>query len=196
MQDIILEPYGAEVLKLSVSETTTLTGLTAIGALLAFAIAARYLNRAIDPHRLAAFGVLFGIVAFTCVIFSEPLLSPNLFRLGAFLIGFGGGLFSVSTLATAMGFESLGMNGLVLGAWGAVQASAAGVAIALGGIIRDAVSSLAVSGALGSVLESSATGYSFVYHIEVYLLFATLIAIGPLVVAKKKSQLDSEVVLV
>jgi len=196
MQDIILEPYGAEVLKLSVSETTTLTGLTAIGALLAFAIAARYLNRAIDPHRLAAFGVLFGIVAFTCVIFSEPLLSPNLFRLGAFLIGFGGGLFSVSTLATAMGFESLGMNGLVLGAWGAVQASAAGVAIALGGIIRDAVSSLAVSGALGSVLESSATGYSFVYHIEVYLLFATLIAIGPLVVVKKKSQLDSEVVLV
>jgi MFS transporter, BCD family, chlorophyll transporter len=30
-------------------------------------------------------------------------------------------------------------------------------------------------------LVNPATGYSFVYHIEIYMLFATLIAIGPLV---------------
>ena len=88
----------------------------------------------------------------------------------------------MSTLATAMSFDSLGMNGLVIGAWGAVSASAAGLAIGLGGVIRDLISSLAVSGTLGSVLVSPGTGYSFVYHIEFYLLFATLIAIGPLVV--------------
>jgi BCD family chlorophyll transporter-like MFS transporter len=110
-------------------------------------------------------GALCGIFAFTCVIFSEPLLAPNLFRIGAFLIGFGGGLFAVSTLATAMSFDSLEMNGLVIGAWGAVSASAAGLAIGLGGVIRDLVSSLAVSGALGSVLVSPGTGYSFVFVI-------------------------------
>jgi BCD family chlorophyll transporter-like MFS transporter len=32
-----------------------------------------------------------------------------------------------------------------------------------------------------------ATGYSFVYHIEMYLLFATLIAIGPLVRAPRRA---------
>jgi BCD family chlorophyll transporter-like MFS transporter len=194
MQDIILEPYGAEVLHLSVSATTLLTGLTSIGALLAFMLAAKVLNRQIDSHRLAAIGALCGIFAFTCVIFSEPLLAPNLFRVGAFLIGFGGGLFAVSTLATAMSFDSLGMNGLVIGAWGAVSASAAGLAIGLGGVIRDVVSSLAVSGSLGSVLVSPGTGYSFVYHIELFLLFATLVAIGPLVMMKhpKPTQSDSK----
>ena len=30
-------------------------------------------------------------------------------------------------------------------------------------------------------LTSPATGYSFVYHIEMYLMFATLVALGPLV---------------
>jgi len=192
MQDIILEPYGAEVLGLSVSATTLLTSLTALGALLAFMLAAKVLNRSIDSHRLAAAGALCGIFAFTCVIFSEPLLSPTLFRIGAFLIGFGGGLFAVSTLATAMSFDSLGMNGLVIGAWGAVSASAAGLAIGLGGVIRDLVSSLAVSGNLGSVLVSPGTGYSFVYHIELFLLFATLVAVGPLVVMKRSMPMHSD----
>jgi len=169
-----------------------LTSLTALGALLAFMLAAKVLNRSIDSHRLAAAGALCGIFAFTCVIFSEPLLSPTLFRIGAFLIGFGGGLFAVSTLATAMSFDSLGMNGLVIGAWGAVSASAAGLAIGLGGVIRDLVSSLAVSGNLGSVLVSPGTGYSFVYHIELFLLFATLVAVGPLVVMKRSMPMHSD----
>ena len=181
MQDIILEPYGGEILHLSVSETTTLTAMIAAGALAAFALSARWLSRGADAHRIAAFGALAGIVAFSCVIFAEPLSSPTLFRVGAALIGFGGGLFSVGTLTAAMSLEAGGLIGLALGAWGAVQATCAGLAIGLGGAIRDAVSAAAVHGALGSALTNPATGYSFVYHIEMYLLFATLVALGPLV---------------
>lgn len=62
-----------------------------------------------------------------------------------------------------------------------MQATVGGLAIALGGAVRDTVSSLATHGALGDVLASPATGYSFVYHLELYLMFATLVAIGPLV---------------
>ena len=104
-----------------------------------------------------------------------------LFRLGTTLIGFGGGLFSVGTLTAAMGLETGGLHGLALGAWGAGQATCAGVAVLLGGAIRDAVSSLATHGLLGEALDFPGTGYSVVYHIELYLLFATLVAIGPLV---------------
>jgi BCD family chlorophyll transporter-like MFS transporter len=74
-----------------------------------------------------------------------------------------------------------GRCGLVLGAWGAVQATAAGIAIALGAGLRECVSSLASDGFLGPGLNMPATGYSFVYHVEIALLFATLVAIGPLV---------------
>jgi BCD family chlorophyll transporter-like MFS transporter len=59
-------------------------------------------------------------------------------------------------------------------------------------VMRDLVSSLAVSGNLGSVLVSPGTGYSFVYHIELFLLFATLVAVGPLVVMKRSMPMHSD----
>ncbi|MFN9448291.1 MAG: BCD family MFS transporter [Rubrivivax sp.] len=181
-QDVILEPYGGEILKLGVSATTQLTGLMAAGALVAFALAARLLSRGADPHRISAAGLVLGSFAFSAVIFAEPMGSPNLFRLGTVLIGLGGGLFSVGTLSAAMELDNgQGMNGLVLGAWGAVQATCAGLAVALGGVLRDTVSSAANAGLLGEALQSPVTGYGVVYHLEWALMFVTLIALGPLV---------------
>jgi BCD family chlorophyll transporter-like MFS transporter len=181
MQDIILEPYGGEILGLSVAATTILTALLAGGALAAFSLAARWLSQGADAHRLSAYGVLAGIVAFVAVILSAPLESPWLFRLGTVIIGFGGGLFAVSTLTAAMGLDRPGQIGLALGAWGAVQATAAGVSIALGGAIRDGVSSLASQGLLGPTLTDPVIGYSVVYQIEIALLFIALVIVGPLV---------------
>ena len=180
MQDIILEPYGAEVLGLSVGQTTLLTGLMACGAMAACALAARLLARRADPQRVAALGLVAGLVAFSCVVFAEPVQSPALFRAGVVLIGFGGGLFSVGTLSAAMAQESGGLHGMVLGAWGGVVATATGLSVALGGVLRDAGTHLAMSGALGEVLATPAAGYGFVYHLELALLFATLVVIGPL----------------
>jgi MFS transporter, BCD family, chlorophyll transporter len=181
MQDIILEPYGGEILGMSVAETTALTALTAGGAIAAFVVAWRRMSAGADVHRVSAAGALVGIVAFAAVIFAAPLESPLLFRAGAAGIGFGGGLFGAGTLAAAMGLDSGGLHGLALGAWGAVQACCAGAALALGGGLRDAVSDLAVRGMAGEALASASTGYSFVYHLEILLLFTTLVALGPLV---------------
>jgi len=138
-------------------------------------------GRDADPYRLAAFGAVAGLAAFTAVIFASPLESATLFGIGTSLIGFGAGLFAVGTLTATMRLADDGRSGLALGAWGAAQASAAGVAIALGGIIRDAVSGLAAQGLLGPALTGPATGYGAVYQIEIVLLFCTLVAIGPLV---------------
>lgn len=181
MQEILLEPYGGEVLHLSVGETTALTGMLAGGTLLGFIVAARLLTSDFDAFRLAALGAVTGLAAFPAVILSAHLESVAIFRAGTVLIGVGSGLFAVGTLTAVMNMSTGARNGLALGAWGAVQATAAGLAIALGGIVRDGVSALAVSGQLGEALASPATGYTTVYHIEIVLLFATLIAIGPLV---------------
>ena len=181
MQDILLEPYGGEILGLPVSATTMLTAMSAAGTLVALAIAARLLGRGADPCRLAAMGALVGVFAFAAVIFAAPLHSLLLFRCGVTLIGFGTGLFSVGTLTSAMGLATGEYGGLALGAWGAVQACGGGIAIALGGALRDAVSALASAGSLGPAMNDPGVGYSFVYHLEIVLLFTTLVAIGPLV---------------
>ncbi|MEL6169379.1 MAG: PucC family protein [Pseudomonadota bacterium] len=183
MQDVLLEPYGGEILGLSVSATTLLTSLWAGGALAGFALAARWLARGLSPYRMASRGILWGITAFSLVIFSAPMQAPSLFFAGATLIGFGGGLFAVAGLTAAMILPTgtRAGRGLALGAWGAAQATAAGLAIFTGGAIRDGVGSLAANGLLGDTLSVPATGYSVVYHLEIGLLFATLIALGPLV---------------
>lgn len=183
MQDVLLEPYGGEILGLSVSSTTLLTAVWAAGALAGFALAGRALSQGRNAFRLAATGILFGIAAFSTVIFAAPMQSAAIFFAGTLLIGFGGGLFAVSTLIAAMTLPAKGAagHGLALGAWGAAQATAAGLSIAFGGALRDAVNAIATTGAWGEALNTAATGYSFVYHIEVGLLFVTLVVLGPLV---------------
>ncbi|MGX9355950.1 PucC family protein [Roseobacteraceae bacterium S113] len=183
MQDVLLEPYGGEILGLSVSTTTLLTAMWSGGALLGFALAARQLSGGFNPYRIAGLGLCAGLIAFSIVIFAAPFQSPGMFFAGAGLIGFGGGLFAVATLTAAMVIPAEGIagRGLALGAWGAAQATAAGLSIAIGGTLRDVVNQAGAAGHLGEALTDPSVGYSVVYHTEIALIFFTLVALGPLV---------------
>jgi BCD family chlorophyll transporter-like MFS transporter len=181
MQDVLLEPYGGQVLGLSVAATTALTAVYALGALVGFALAARWLGAGADPYRLAGRGVIFGIAAFAGVVLAGPMGSAALFFASAALIGLGSGLFFVATLTAAMSLPDTSAarlgGGLVLGAWGAAQATAAGLSIAFGGALRDGAAHMVQ----GGVFDTPAFGYAFVYHTEIGILFLTLIVLGPLV---------------
>ncbi len=180
MQDIILEPYGGEVLHLNVSFTSSLTALSGAGALVAFALAAKLMGKGLDACRVSAFGLLMGLPGFACVLLASPLDSSWLFRAGTSFIGFGGGMFSVGMLIIAMEMPEKGMTGMVLGAWGAVQATASGLSMAVGGILKDGFASFASSGYLGDALMDKSSGYGLVFALEMLLLFAALIAMSPL----------------
>ena len=182
MQDVLLEPYGGQILGLSVSETTNLTGVWALGALLGLALAANNSKKTVSSVSNAMTALLIGIVGFSAIIFSSPMQFPFLYFLGTLFIGFGTGLFSVSLLIIAMALSSktnLG-SGFILGSWGAAQAIGAGLGIAVGGILRDLVNKLALSGYLGSTFENNSIGYIFVYHLEILFIFITLIVLGML----------------
>lgn len=182
MQDVLLEPYGGQILGLSVSETTNLTGVWALGALLGLALAANNSKKTVSSVSNAMTALLIGIVGFSAIIFSSPMQFPFLYFLGTLFIGFGTGLFSVSLLIIAMALSSktnLG-SGFILGSWGAAQAIGAGLGIAVGGILRDVVNKIALSGYLGATFENNSIGYIFVYHLEILFIFITLIALGML----------------
>ncbi|HZH47798.1 MAG TPA: BCD family MFS transporter, partial [Roseococcus sp.] len=114
MQDVLLEPYGGQVLGLSVGATTLLTSLFAGGGLLGFAVAARALARGADAHRLAASGLLAGVVAVSAVLFSAPLESVVLFASGTILIGFGALLADFSQLRLIQVIQGAGVLVLAL----------------------------------------------------------------------------------
>jgi MFS transporter, BCD family, chlorophyll transporter len=176
MQDVLLEPYGGEILQLSVSSTTLLTATLALGGLFGFGLASHILAKGYDPFRMSHAGALVGAVAFLAIIASAPLVLPVLFACGVFLLGFAGGAFSHGTLTAAMHAAPKSQAGLALGAWGAAQATAGGLGIGLGGVIRD----LVVASPWGNRF-GAATGYTVVYAIEIALLAVTLIAMLPLV---------------
>jgi MFS transporter, BCD family, chlorophyll transporter len=180
MEDVLLEPYGGQILHLTVGTTTRLTATLAIGGLLGFALASRVLSRGADPSRMACTGALVGIPAFVLVIAAAPTQSWQLFALGTLLIGFGAGLFGHGTLTATMNHAPEHQRGLALGAWGAVQASAAGLAVGIGGVIRDLVAAAAAGHPLTPMLGAAATGYTAVYAIEVALLLVTIVAMSRL----------------
>jgi len=181
MQDILLEPYGGQILHLSVSRTTALTAALAGGGLVGLAFAGWRLKKSGDPFRIAAAGLLMGLVAFVCVIASAPFSAPALFGCGVATVGVANGLFVAGTLSDAMARAKAGMSGLALGAWGSVQAVAAGSAIAIGGILRDTV---------GAFTGQAASGYDAVYLLEILLLFVALAALGPLAGANRAASFN------
>jgi MFS transporter, BCD family, chlorophyll transporter len=139
------------------------------------------LGRGADPFRMSSAGALVGIPAFMAVILSAPLNAPLLFGVGTWMIGFGGGLFAHGTLTATMNAAPKEQVGLALGAWGAVQATSAGVAVAFGGVLRDTIAGMAERHMLSPTMSHPAAAYSLVYGIEVLLLLATLAAMAPLI---------------
>jgi MFS transporter, BCD family, chlorophyll transporter len=180
MQDVLLEPYGGQALAMTVGATTALTAFWALGMVTGFALAARALTNGRDPHALAGHGGVAGIAAFLAIIFSAPAQSVALLTLGGLMLGLGSGLFAVGTMTAAMASVRDDRSGLSLGAWGAVQASCAGVAIGIGGVMRDVI----------AASEGAIAGYSAVFLTEIILLLAMLIAIGPLVGRKARAFID------
>ncbi len=181
MGDVLLEPYGGQVLGMSVGATTSLTATLALGGLMGFSLASNVLSRGYDPFRMAIAGLWIGVPAFAAVIVSTPLDSVMVFTLGVLMIGFGGGIFGHGTLTATMNRAPRHQIGLALGAWGAVQATAAGIAVAIGGISRDAVSSMVTHGVFGPGWTGPALGYAFVYSVEIVLLMVTISIMAALV---------------
>ncbi len=181
MADILLEPFGGQVLNLSVATTTKLTALLAAGGLLGFGFASHVLGRGANPYRMAQSGALVGLPAFVFVIMAAPMNSPSLFLLGNFLIGFGGALFGHGTLTATMNRAPKHQAGLALGAWGAVQATAVGAGIALSGTIRDLVNAAMETTEGTSWFVGAAGGYVTVYLLEITLLLVAIAATVPLI---------------
>ena len=174
MADVLLEPYGGQVLQMSVAQTTRLTVLLALGSLVGFGLASRWLGRGGKPLQVAAVGAAIGVPAFVLILASAVLASVPMLIIATLAAGFGAGLFGHGTLTETMRTAPRDQIGLSLGAWGAVQTTAAGVAIAIGGMIRDAVLITPGSSAAG------AEAYVPVFALEAALLALTLVVAWPL----------------
>jgi BCD family chlorophyll transporter-like MFS transporter len=174
MADVLLEPYGGQALGLSVAETTRLTALLAGGTLVGFGIASRVLGGSGSAVQLGRLGALIGIPGFLAIILASQMGGLPLFLAGTFATGLGAGLFGHATLTATIRMAPGNRTGLALGTWGAVQATCAGIGVALAGIVRDIIVQMPGLGGL-----SAHAPYNYVFGIEiVFLLLAAFVAVS------------------
>lgn len=175
MTDVLLEPYGGQTLGFSVAQTTLLTAILATGTLVGFGFASRALTAGRSPIRLATIGAAIGIPGFLAIILSSVALGPMLFVAGTLAAGLGAGLFGHATLTATIRSAPEGRIGLSLGAWGAVQATCAGIGVLMAGIVRDVL--VGVSATTGL---SPQTPYNVVFGIEIAFLVITVFVALPM----------------
>ncbi|MBC6407636.1 MAG: PucC family protein [Rhodobacteraceae bacterium] len=173
--DVLLEPYGGQALGFSVAETTKLTALLAGGTLIGFAIASRALGTGGSAEWLGLVGALIGIPGFAGIILSASLGGAPLFLVATLATGLGAGLFGHATLTASIRAAPRDHVGLALGTWGAVQATAAGVGVALAGITRDVILSVEAPD------MAAHTPYNAVFLSEIVFLALACAIIIPLV---------------
>ncbi|MCJ7676658.1 MAG: BCD family MFS transporter [Anaerolineales bacterium] len=155
LQQVVLEPYGGDVLGMSIRQTTLFNAYQMIGVLSGMAIGGAWLSRRLGDRTTAAIGLLLASASFALLAFSSLTVSAWATTPAIVVMGLGMGLFNVGGLAMMMGMSTPIHTGLYMGAWTLSQALANGVASIGGGWLHDAA--LALSGA-----ESFAYGSVFV----------------------------------
>ena len=170
VQDLVLEPFAAEVFGMGVDETTRFAawwgGMSILGSLLFLALSRRI--PALTNSRMSAGGVLLLIATFALLGLASLSGQRSLIRPGLLLLGLGLGLWNIGTLGLMMDLSPVGRAGAFLGFWTLVVTLARGAGVSGGGILRD----LAL--ALGA---ASPSAYAAVFLVEVCGLALALFAL-------------------
>lgn len=139
LQDVILEPFGGEVLGLSVSQTTLFNAYNMVGVIAGLVIGGAVAIPRIGKKRVAAAGNLIGLVSFALLAATALGRNPGPVPVSILLMGLGTGAFTVGGVSLMMDLTLTGQAGLFVGAWTLAQALARFGSSVLSGTIHDLV---------------------------------------------------------
>jgi BCD family chlorophyll transporter-like MFS transporter len=165
-QDILLEPFGALVLGMTVGETTRLTSLWGTGAMVSIALAGGWLLKRFGYRAVLNVGLSLNVAIFLGIIGAGALGSVGLFRGLVLVLGLGTGLAFSGALAAVIDFTSVVRAGFLMGVWGAAAELGEAVGNLFGGAIVDTIRALT-----GDPLLA----YGAVFMLEGAMLIAALV---------------------
>jgi len=139
LQDVILEPFGGEVLNLSVRETTMFNAYNMIGVITGLLLGGAVAIPRVGKKRVAAAGNLIGFVAFAMLAAIALSREPGPVAVSLVLMGLGTGAFTVGSVSLMMDLTVDGQAGLFVGAWTLAQALARFGSSVLSGSIHNLV---------------------------------------------------------
>jgi BCD family chlorophyll transporter-like MFS transporter len=174
-QDVILEPFGALVLGMSVGETTRLTALWGGGTVLALAGAGMWLIKVVGHGSVTRAGLWLNAGVFAGLILGGWQGRVALFQGLVFVLGVGTGLASAGLLSAIVQFATAVRAGLLMSVWGLTHNLGQAIGSVLSGSAVDTLSRLTGGNALAA--------YGTVFAVEGVLLLAGLWLFGRVNVA-------------
>lgn len=165
-QDILLEPYGAKVMGMSVAATARLISIWGTGFLLTL-LASMWLVKAWGERRVIAMGAWLAAAAFLLIAAAglAALRHVGLFQSAVLLLGLASGFLTQSNLTLMLRMSVPGARAVYVGAWGA--ANFLGQAL----IVLPVAAHEGLSELTGSVWA----GYTFVFLLEAAGLLLSLL---------------------
>jgi BCD family chlorophyll transporter-like MFS transporter len=145
LQQVVLEPFGGDVLGLDIRRTTLFNAYQMTGVLLGMLVSGVWVSKRFGDRRTAGIGLALASASFALLGFSSLTVAGWMVVPAIGLMGLGMGFFNVGGLAMMMSMSTFARTGLYMGAWTLAQALANGTASIGGGWLHDAV--LALSGA-------------------------------------------------
>lgn len=178
-QDVILEPYGALVLNMSVSETTRLTALWGSGTLIAMTFAGMWLIKRMGYLRVLKIGLWCNAFVFAGIIAVGFSLQVTVFKGLVFLLGVGTGLSAAGMLTGVIEFTTAIRAGLLMGVWGMAHELGQGLGSLFGGIVVDLIRQV-TSG-------NNLLAYSTVFALEAVLLVIAIFMLRNVRIAESRA---------
>jgi BCD family chlorophyll transporter-like MFS transporter len=162
-QDLLLEPFAADVFGVPVAQTTRYTSIWG-GALLFALLLSSMLTRRVGKQRAAAIGGVIAAAGLILIVLSGLLHIKGLLIPALVVFGFGSGISTATNLALMLDMTLAGQVGAFIGAWGMADALARLFGTLLSGLVRDGVQSFTGNVALGYItvffIEAVALGVS------------------------------------
>ncbi|MBL8991790.1 MAG: BCD family MFS transporter, partial [Spirochaetia bacterium] len=135
-QDLLIEPFGAQVFGMSVKETTRLSSIWGTGVLLSMVLGA-IIERNSNRRVLILFGSWIVLLSLTGLLLSGLAANKHLFYSLLLLMGIGTGLSTVSNLSLMLDMTSPGKVGAYMGLWGMADTLARGLGNLFNGALLD-----------------------------------------------------------
>ncbi|WP_407809930.1 BCD family MFS transporter [Spirulina subsalsa] len=137
LQEAVLEPYGGEIFKMSIGDTTMLNSYWGIGILVGYSITGFALIPRFGKTPVTKVGC--GVVAgcFLLIILAGFTQNPLILKGAMLLFGLAAGVTTLGAISLMLDLTVASTAGTFIGTWGLSQALARGIATWSGGIILD-----------------------------------------------------------
>lgn len=177
-QDVLLEPFAADVFGAPVEVTTRYTSIWGVALLVALLLTGPLVRR-IGKQRAAASGAVLVVAGLALIALSGALGMPAVFVPSLVLFGFGSGVSTAANLALMLDMTVPGQVGVFVGAWGVADALARLLGTLLSGVLRDVVLALAAS---------RPAAYAAVFGLQALAMLAALALLPRISVARFRDE--------